>query len=152
MRAAFGRASAETVCSCLNQNATAKPAANAHTMATTVKCGQTFNVFIKPHQIFWCSTTGSTLISKINRPQQPCPVLWGRRFGSGLVGEPSVCLQIFTSIRISTRNCIRGLMQEKSVPNNFTYLLVNAPFRTLLEPSGAIELEANSAVATKSKS
>src|ERR1044072_2638216 len=46
MRAAFGIASADAVCSCFIHKPTPTPAATAHTRATIARCGHTFRLFI----------------------------------------------------------------------------------------------------------
>src|SRR6185436_14365014 len=47
MRAAFGIASADAVCSCFIHKPTPTPAATAHTRATIARCGHTFRLFIQ---------------------------------------------------------------------------------------------------------
>src|SRR5678816_1829679 len=47
IRAAFGIASADAVCSCFIHRATPTPARTAHTSATIVRCGHTFICLIQ---------------------------------------------------------------------------------------------------------
>jgi hypothetical protein len=76
MRAAFGSDSAETVGSCLIQNATPKPATSAQIIATMVICGQTFIELIKPPSktasthtdLYYLSTTFLTRTIAISMP------------------------------------------------------------------------------------
>src|SRR6266536_3916746 len=85
MRAASGRASAETVCSCLSKNATPRPATNAHKMATIVKCGQTLNVFITPPQIFLLCNAEFQLMISNNQTATTMPRFVGDSLSSEVV-------------------------------------------------------------------
>src|ERR1041384_588058 len=82
MRAAFGIASADAVCSCFIHKPTPTPAAMAHTKATIVRCGHTFRLFISPPQVVFTWNLGKDRAHSPDVSESPSD----RNTGHGLRG------------------------------------------------------------------